>query len=112
MTFSPLICASLMALVIPASAVGEQSYIHAPKSQSSGSVITLDLVRSVEPAQVELYTRRSGLTGALLGTAPVHAGANNDVRIAMSRDPLGSVLAIIVDREGTILDSEIIEFAR
>lgn len=112
MKLSPLMYVPLMALMIPASAVAEQSRIYSPKDQRSNSVITLDLVRSAEPAQVELYTRRSGLTGALLGTAPVHAGANNDVRVAMSRDPLGSVLAVIVNREGTILDREIIEFAR
>ncbi|MCA0043671.1 hypothetical protein [Celeribacter litoreus] len=72
------------------------NYILPGHAQDTRSEITLDLVRADSDGVVRIYQEHVGAMGALLGSEDVHAGANQDVRIRLTRPGLGDVMAVLV----------------
>jgi hypothetical protein len=72
------------------------------------SYADLDLVRAESDGEVVIHDYRRGQIGEVLGSAPVHAGANADVRVRFGVQPRGDVIAILVDQFGTEVTSTVI----
>jgi len=68
--------------------------------QEVNSVVELGLVRSITGGTVEIRDFRLGTAGDVLGMTSVSAGANTDVRVNVGQEPLGDVLAVLLDANG------------
>ena len=96
MTFSlkPLAAAALVA-VAGSAAVADSGYILQGEAQKLKTSVTLDLVNTDTDATVEVYDFHGGERGALLGTAPVKAGATTDVFVRFTRPASKSAVAVL-----------------
>ncbi|SFB18077.1 hypothetical protein SAMN05421688_3462 [Poseidonocella pacifica] len=63
--------------------------------QFESTYVNLDVVRADSDAIVTIYDYRLGEQGAVLGTAPVQAGANGNVKVNLNDKIKGDVLAVI-----------------
>lgn len=100
--------AAAVVTLVSSSAFAGANYILPGQVQNTNSGVTLDLVRSDSPGTVYAYDAREGVDGKVLGTAPVHAGANTDVRITFSRPALRDVLTVLYSGSGaTVATAEV-----
>lgn len=61
----------------------------------SGSSVDLGTVRAADAGVVEVYSFHGGEIGPLLGSTPVNAGANQDVRVSIPGSSIFDVIAIL-----------------
>ena len=59
------------------------------------SIVDVGVVRSESQGMVEIYTREADGTMILLGTEPVHAGANRNVRVQVDRPVRRDIVAVL-----------------
>jgi len=76
-------------------AAASSNYFSFKEVADAASTIDLGTVRAEADGIVEIYELRGGERGALLGTAPVMAGANGDVRVNLGTPPLFDVVAVL-----------------
>lgn len=96
MTIIKVLALSAAALAGTASlAAASSNYFSFKEVADASSTIDLGTVRAESDGIVEIYELRGGERGALLGTAPVMAGANSDVRVNVSVPPLFDVVAVL-----------------
>lgn len=99
-----LFAATAVAAVATA-ATANTSYFSLTEVIDDQSYIEIDQVRAAQNGVVEIYDYRLGERGALLGSEPVNAGANADVKISLDRQPLGDVMAVLVSN-GQVLATQ------
>ena len=87
-----LIAATIAATSTAASA---DSYFTFGERLDSSSVLDLGIVTSEAAGVVEIYDFSKGEVGALLGSEPVNAGANADVRVNVGVSPSQDVIALL-----------------
>ncbi|MBW6417046.1 hypothetical protein [Celeribacter sp. PS-C1] len=76
-------------------------YIKPGEAQNTNSGVTLELVRADSAGVVYAYDARDGVEGKVLGSAPVKAGANTNVRIEFRTQPLKDVLTVLYTDDTT-----------
>lgn len=74
-------------------------------SRVARSYVEIDMVRSAVDGIVEIREDRAG--GALLGQAPVHAGANPSFRIRLSRRPSTDVVAVLRNGDSIVATADL-----
>ncbi len=88
---------ALAAVLGPATlASAETSYFALTPRLERSTVIDLGTVRAEGAGIVNVYLREGGQPGRLLGSVPVTAGANMDVRVPLSAAPTRDVIAELV----------------
>ena len=98
------------AIAATATAVAaDANYIDAfAKEQNRDTQVELELVRSEGAGTLSIYSFHKGVQGNLLGSEMVHAGANADVRVDISR-PLTDAIAVLTVN-GVVVDTQEIDF--
>lgn len=107
MTFTKTAIALTAVLGSATAAAAETSYFSLGNTKDASTVMELDLVRSAADGQVVIREYIGGETGEVLGTAPVYAGANNDVRVFLDTRPVGDVIAILQSGDEVLATKEI-----
>lgn len=104
-----VITATLAALVASASiaTAGSSSFISNDGVQEDRSYVEFNTVTSASDAVLEVRDFRLGSVGELLGTAPIHAGANSNVKVRIGADPLGDVIAVIKSGDQVLATQEV-----
>ena len=93
------------ALVIAAgSSAFAADHIFADSSQKLNSYVELELVSATSDGVVDVYELTADGQGKLLGSAPVHAGANSDVRISFKTITNQDVIAVL-STNGVVSDT-------
>lgn len=108
MTFSAktLVAAAFVAVAGSAAVAGpNQIIVHS--AQNLGTSATLDLVRADSDATVYIYDFHGGERGALLGSAPVNAGANADVHVSFKRAATGDAVAVLSNGASDLAVSDV-----
>lgn len=82
-------------LIAAGSSAFASDHIFADYTQDLKSFVELDLVRASSDGVVEVYEDTANGQGKLLGSTPVHAGANNDVRISFNTITTHDVIAVL-----------------
>ena len=93
MTFKTLSLAA--ALALSAGAAAADSYFAFGETLEDRATVELGTVLAEADGVVEIYNVSGGQTGALLGTTPVFAGANQDVRVQIGAGYRTDVLAVL-----------------
>ncbi|HVG48558.1 MAG TPA: hypothetical protein VM899_10545 [Rubellimicrobium sp.] len=86
----------LAALVASITATFAENHFSLATVQSRGHTLELGLVRADGDGFVIVYKVRGGRANVLLGSEPVHAGTNSDVRVGLRSFSGGSALALLV----------------
>ncbi|WP_460273628.1 hypothetical protein [Celeribacter sp. ULVN23_4] len=89
-----VIAAAVLAVAGSAAFAGT-NYIKVGEAQNTNSGVTLDLVRADADGVIYAYDARDGAEGTVLGSTPVHAGANTHVRVNFTTQPLTDVLTVL-----------------
>jgi hypothetical protein len=89
----PILAAALAVTAGAASAGNTFGFNH---MQDSNSLIELNSVVADSNGVVEVYDYHAGQEGRLLGSKPVRAGANSDVKIALAPSLSDDVLAVLM----------------
>lgn len=71
-----------------------------------GSVLDFGVISTDEPATLEVYELIAGEMRDMLGSVPLNAGANADVRVNVGMTPRNDVLALIKAEDGHVLDAQ------
>ncbi|WP_341212043.1 hypothetical protein [uncultured Limimaricola sp.] len=74
---------------------GENAFPSLSRLQEQTSVVELGIVRSQSSGTVEIYTMGPNGTMILLGTEPVHAGANSNVRVHVDQPVRQDIVAVL-----------------
>ncbi len=81
-------------------AAADNSYFELERQLDNSTTLELGLVSSEGDGVIEIYTYHKDQIGTLLGTEEVHAGANRDVHVNLSRPANVDVIALLkVDGE-------------
>ena len=80
---------------ITATAASADSYFSYGETLDDSAALELGTVKSQGDGVVEIYNFAGGKIGALLGTEPVNAGANRDVRVQIGSHYLNDVIAVL-----------------
>ncbi len=102
-TVKTLVAATLLAAAGSAAFAGA-NYIKAGDAQNTNSGVTLELVRADSDGVIYAYDARTGTDGTdgkVLGSTPVKAGANTDVRVNFKTPALNDVLAVLYTDDTT-----------
>lgn len=97
--------AATAVLVAAGTSAFAADYIFADSSQKLNSYVNLELVRASTDGVVNVYELTADGQGQLLGSAPVHAGANQDVRISFNTLTNQDVIAVLTTN-GTVSATE------
>jgi hypothetical protein len=89
-----LLALSAVALLVAGPSLADSAF-SLDRVQDQGNLVELSNVRAEGAGVVEIYDFSRGEVGRLLGSAPVNAGANAEVRIALQGNPLNDALAVI-----------------
>ena len=92
------IALALVAALGTASVAAADSYFGIIDTQGGSAILDLGTVTSDAAGYVEIYR-----ADTLLGSEPIHAGANLDVRVDVGTAPVSDVTAVLVS-DGQILD--------
>lgn len=93
-SFKTLAAAAVVAVAGSAAFAGP-NYIIPGQAQSLTSTVNLDLVRADTNSTVYIYDFHNGERGALLGSEAVHAGANTNVKVQLSRPAISDAIAVL-----------------
>ncbi len=91
------IAAGLMTIVVAASmagavqAAGPQSQITVKNQDLNSGVIMLDSVTAPQDGWVVVYKNPNFTNGEIVGYAPVHQGANKDVKVTIDTRKVGTL---------------------
>lgn len=88
-------------------ATASESYFSLNSKAAAASSIDLGVVRAADNGIVEIYDYHRGEIGTLLGTAPVKAGANREVKVNVGTPPLFDVIAVLNVNGQVVAQSEI-----
>jgi len=99
-TVKTLVAATLLTAAGSAAFAGA-NYIKAGDAQNTNSGVTLELVRADSDGVIYAYDARTGTDGKVLGSTPVKAGANTDVRVNFKTPALNDVLAVLYTDDTT-----------
>ncbi len=80
--------------------------------QEVNSIVELGTVTAMTGGSVEIRDFRLGSAGGILGMASISAGANSDVRVNIGQEPLGDVLAVLLDANGNPVAEYVIDVLR
>ncbi|WP_198403483.1 hypothetical protein [Celeribacter ethanolicus] len=95
-----IVAASLIAVAGSAAFAGS-NYIKPGEAQNTNSGVTLELVRAETDGVIYAYDNKSGTDGKVLGSAPVKAGVNTDVRVNFTTPALNDVLTVLYTTDTT-----------
>ena len=76
-------------------ASADQSFFSIHDSMDSSSNLELGLVRSAADGVVEVYANNGGQQGRLLGSSPIHAGANLNVKVDLGTRVNTDIVAVL-----------------
>ena len=76
-------------------------------AQNLNSFVELDLVRATTDGTVDVYELTADGQGKLLGSTPVHAGANQDVKVSFKSLTNQDVVAVLTTAGGASTSQEI-----
>lgn len=83
------------AAAITATSATADSYFSFGETLEDSAVAEIGTVKSQGDGVVEIYNYAGGQIGALLGSEPVTAGANKDVRVQIGSHYLNDVIAVL-----------------
>jgi hypothetical protein len=88
-------------------AAADTSYLPIPTPYDGSSTVDFDFVRADGAGVVEIYTYNAGQQGDLIGSAPVVAGANDNLRVDVG---IGTQLDLIAVLRvgGQIVDTTVL----
>jgi len=95
MSIKSIIFAAAAAVAVTSTAASADSYFHFGLNLQASDVLELGNVTIDRDGVVEIYDYRLGTQGALLGSEPLHAGANTDVKIDTGFSTESDVLAVL-----------------
>ncbi|WP_162561809.1 hypothetical protein [Limimaricola hongkongensis] len=75
--------------------IGDNAFTSLTRIREQSSLIDVGRVRAEDAGQVELYAMGPGGTRTLLGSQPVHAGANNNVRVHIGHPVRRDIVAVL-----------------
>lgn len=82
-----------------------QSAFGVQEATMGDQTLTINLVVADDAGTVAIYEYSGGTLGEMIGTAPVNAGANADVEIALDRSPSGPrVVALLFEGDAGDMD--------
>ncbi|SLN23069.1 hypothetical protein [Pacificibacter marinus] len=87
-------------LVGAGSAAFASDAIFVGEPQNLKSFVELDLVRATTDGTVDVYELTADGQGKLLGSAPVHAGANQDLKVSFKSLTNQDVVAVLTTNGG------------
>ena len=93
--FTKTLTIAATATALTAGAASADSYFGFAESFEDRNSIELPLVAAEGDGVLEIYNLKAGEQGALLGTATVNAGANEDVRVNIGNGFKTDVLAVL-----------------
>jgi hypothetical protein len=82
------------------------------EDQEVNSVVELNTVNSTFGGSIEIRDFRLGTAGAVLGTVDLNAGANSHVRVNVGKEPLGDVVAVLLDAAGNTVATQKVDIIR
>ncbi|GGL52404.1 hypothetical protein [Wenxinia marina] len=88
-------------------AAADTSYVAIQPAQNASTNLELNLVTSATDATLLIQN----LNGTLLGSAPLTAGANTNVKVSLDRTPVTDVIAVI-EADGQVLSQDRVEISR
>jgi len=100
---------ALAALAGSATLASAEARFSLSQAQQRNSIVELGPIVTDRAATVEIYSLHAGKTGPLIGTEALHAGANDNVRVALSSLPMKMALAAIVV-DGQVVATQRIRF--
>ncbi|MCP1168889.1 hypothetical protein NHG85_10195 [Limimaricola sp. ASW11-118] len=74
---------------------GENAFQSLSRIHQQTSIVDVGIVRSESSGIVEIYTRGPDGAMILVGSEPVHAGANSNVRVHVSQPVRRDLLAVL-----------------
>ncbi|WP_417261493.1 hypothetical protein [Celeribacter sp.] len=95
------VLAAALVTLAGSAAFADSNYIKPGYAQNTKTGVTLDLVRSDSAGVIYAYNARDGVEGKVLGSAPVKAGVNKDVRIDFRTPALNDVLTVLYTGDTT-----------
>lgn len=95
MSIKTIALAAAAVATLGTAATAEPSFFSYQYGLENGSTLELGNVTSQGNGVVEIYDFRGGEQGALLGSEPVFAGANSDVRVTIGQDADFDVVAVL-----------------
>lgn len=106
-----LVAALAAAPVLANTTLGENYFGMSPVQTAGQTLLELDLVVASGPGTVEIYDAADTGLQRLLGSEPVRAGANTDIKVSIVPPPVRDAVAVLrVD--GTIVAQQRIEIRR
>lgn len=88
-------------------AQADTSYFSIDRQHSDSSNLELGLVRSAADGVVEIYSYNNDVQGQLLGSAPISAGANLDVKVDLGTTVRTDVVAVLRSGDAVLATKEI-----
>lgn len=111
-TSTKLASIALAAALAMGSAATAQSYFQGMMQIDQDSTFTLDGITAEADGTVVFFDYHGGARGAEIGSVDVRAGANVNIRVGLTREPRGDVLAVLfegTDTSGAGVANTIIE---
>ncbi|MGR3500444.1 MAG: hypothetical protein ACU0E9_16325 [Limimaricola soesokkakensis] len=95
--YGKLLAAALLATTVTGAEamIGDNAFTSLERIRSQSSLIDVGRVRSEGMGMVEIYSMNSDGTQTLLGSQPVHAGANNNVRVHIGHPVQRDIVAVL-----------------
>jgi hypothetical protein len=97
--------AAAAVLIAAGTSAFASDHIFADQSQDLTSYVELDLVRASSNGAVDVYELTADGQGKLLGSTPVHAGANQNVRVSFKTITNQDVIAVL-STNGVVADTQ------
>ncbi|SFI69593.1 hypothetical protein [Celeribacter neptunius] len=103
-TLKTLTAAALIAVAAGSAsyaATMDYNYIIPGHASDLKSVVDLDLVRASDAGTISIYDFSQGSQGAFLGSAAIHAGANENVKVEIMPTTARKVLIVLTENGKT-----------
>lgn len=101
---------AMVAVAGTATVASAENSFSLQKIQHSTMLLHFDLINSNDPGVVEVYDYNGHVMGRLLGSQPVHAGSNTDLRVMIQPPPPEQDAMAILIVDGEPVARQLIEF--
>lgn len=78
-----------------------------PLAQERDGIAELGRINADSDGVVEIYRLEGDQLGTLLGTEPVHAGTNSDVRVSVAHNQMSNARAVLVVNDEIVATQDI-----
>jgi hypothetical protein len=106
---SKFLALTLAALVGSTTLAAADSSFTLAQVQDDNSIVELGLINADGAGTVHIYALDAGKMGALLGSEPVHAGSNSDVRVPLIDNPKQDAMAVL-EVDGQVVATQEVRF--